>query len=174
VTIYADRKDGKLTGKFRIEVYRNGKRLRGRADDMAKAKAIEQSLVDTLAGLPAPAASPKPAPAPVVTVTLADARKRANGILWHGQKTEIESFQKLDLILRHLDTSMPVDAFDANVLDDLMIQLKDRGCSDARINRYLSTISSFMGFCRKRGLRTLPVRSQNWTGWTMVRVGSAG
>ena len=50
MSIYPDKKDGKLTGRFAVEVTIDGKRKRGRTDSLPEAKALEAKFEKELKG----------------------------------------------------------------------------------------------------------------------------
>ncbi len=170
--IYPDKKNGKPTGHYRIEVQLNGQRLRGRAPDLKEAKRLELSMLDRLSQgegddttpAPAPLGSPKAVRSRAKTASLSfgEAAKRARGILWVGQATEAESFLKLDRIVGLVGPKTPLDDFDANAADDLLALLSARGIKPGTINRYLSCVSAFLRFCKKRGFRTIPAPELEW------------
>lgn len=166
MSIYPHRRGGQLTGLYRVEVTHNGKRLRGQAGTLDDAKALEAQLIANLSS-PASLTSPRKAEYPKATSvpkgpTLADAEKRAVGILWAGQASEHESFKKLKRILSIVGPQTLVDDFDTNSVDQIIRFLSDRQRSEATINRYLSCVSAFMSFCKRRGIRTLAVPEIEW------------
>lgn len=50
MAIYADKKNGKPTGRWAVEVMVNGTRKRGRFESMAEAKAAEKRFLAEFAG----------------------------------------------------------------------------------------------------------------------------
>ena len=162
MSIYPDRRrDGVLTGKFRVELNVNGRRKRGRASTLQEAKALEVSMMRELTTTGASSA-------PVVRivrpegVTLAEAREKAKGILWDGQSTASSSERKLDRILHIWGLSTKLDDVDTNKVDELVQHLKDAGYTAATINRYLSCVSAFLRFCKARGHRKSPLPELEW------------
>ena len=164
MAIYPERnKSGKLTGFFRIEVQKGKERLRGRAESMAEAKGIEEALKERLAtgatcAAPKRRSAPEAAPSP----TLREAADRARGTLWSGQSTEAESLRKLDRVIKLVGEGVRVDELDMNKVDELVVSLKDAGVKDSTVNRYLSCVSAFLKFCKKRGLRNVEVPEIEW------------
>jgi integrase len=155
MAIYPDRRAGQLTGRFRVEVETAGRRLRGRADNLSLAKALEASLRAGTQVSPALPATP-------VAYTLQECSQKASGILWVGQATEMESWNKLSTIVSVWGHSTPVDAIDTNMVDMLVAALKTKDLSDARVNRYLSTLSAFLTFCIDREYRTRKLPKIVW------------
>jgi hypothetical protein len=167
--IYPDKKNGTPTGRYRVEVQLNGQRLRGRAADLMEAKRLEVAMLETLSGNPPEGAAmelsePKAVPSRAATACLSfgEAAKRAKGILWVGQATEAESFLKLDRIVGLVGPKLPLDSFDSLEADDLLAALSARGITPGTINRYLSCLSAFLRFCKKRGFRTTPTPELEW------------
>jgi len=163
--IYPDRKNGELTGRYRVEVTTAGERRRGRANSLPEAKALEARLrshsaadASTATASPvAPVAQSRPS-----LLTMSEGRSRARGLLWSGQATERDSFRKLDRIIEIVGPNLPLDDFDANSLDQMITALRQGGCSDATLNRYLSNVSKFLKWCYRRKLRATPVPEVDW------------
>ncbi|WP_298189577.1 site-specific integrase [Novosphingobium sp.] len=166
--IYPDKKNGKPTGRYRVEVQLNGQRLRGRAETMREAKRLEIELQERLAGgegQPKVKSTATPPPLPqeaLPCLTVREGADKAKGLLWAGQATETTSLAKLDRIVAMVGPKLPLDALDANKMDELVSTLKDGGASEATVNRYLSCVSAFLKFCKKRGFRTLPPPELDW------------
>lgn len=159
--IYEDTKNGKPTGRYRVEVTVRKQRKRGRANSLREAKALEAALRQKLLeDWTAPA--PRPQPAAVSAPTLRDGIKRAQGLLWAGQKTELESFSKMERIASIVGERSTIEDIDSNTIDSLVMSLKDSGCSDSTVNRYLSCLSAFLKFSYKRGLRKQPAPELDW------------
>ncbi|WP_404822879.1 tyrosine-type recombinase/integrase [Novosphingobium huizhouense] len=164
--IYPDKKNGQPTGRYRVEVQANGQRMRGRASSLSDAKRLELTFLDQLEGREAATPSPVPAASPPTPkpscLSFGEAAKRARGILWVGQATEAESFLKLDRIVGIVGPKLPLDDFDAVAADDLLATLSARGITPGTINRYLSCLSAFLRFCKKRNFRTAPPLELEW------------
>ncbi|GGC27813.1 hypothetical protein GCM10011371_14210 [Novosphingobium marinum] len=162
--IYPDRKNGKLTGRFRVEVTVNGKRLRRRANGMREARTLEAELLGELQDctLPPPTAHPEAPRINPEAITVGHALDRARGILWAGQATEARSYRKLERIASIVGETLPIDGFDVNAVDRLTVTLRNEGCSDATLNRYLSCVSTFLRFCKRRGIRKADLPSMEW------------
>lgn len=158
--IYPDRKNGKLTGRFRVEATRGSAKKRGRANSLPEAKALEKSFIRELeTGTPAPVIR---IAQKVLGTSLAEARRKADGLLWAGQSTEVRSFQKLDRILSLWGDTVIVDDIDANKVDELITFLRGEECSEATINRYLSCVSKFLRWCKERGHRRRELPAIDW------------
>lgn len=162
MSIYPDRKDGKLTGRFRVEVQVGHRRKRGRADSLAEARQMEADLRKALKEGGEIAPRLRTVSETFRALTLGEAATRAKPLLWAGQDTEAASQRKLDRVVKMVGPEKSLDAFDANTVDQVVVELKSTGCSDATINRYLSNISAFLKFCFKRGFRTNPLFELDW------------
>jgi integrase len=160
--IYPDRKAGKLTGRFRVEVTVAGRRSRGRANSLTEAKALEAHLSRELKTGGKVPASPSVIRIAHQGATLSEAYRKASGILWNGQSTETSSFNKLSRIVSFWGEATMVDSIDTNHIDSLVQSLKDGGSSEATINRYLSCLSAFLRFCKARGHRKAPLPDLEW------------
>ncbi len=177
MAIYPDRKGNKLTGRFRVEVQSAGRRLRGRADSLKEAKLLEAELTAQLTGVepPAPKATPKPvaplsAPVALPCLTLGEAADKALPVLWSGQATEGGTKRKLERIVALLGRDLPMDDLDTNVADKLVQWLRDRDTADGTINRYLSCLSAFLRFSKRRGYRTCDLPELEWRAETETRI----
>jgi integrase len=95
-------------------------------------------------------------------LTVSDAASRAQGLLWAGQSTATGSFRKLSRIASIVGPSLSLDAFDNIVVDKVVTTLQAGGASDATVNRYLSTVSAFLTFCKRRGFRTTALPEIDW------------
>lgn len=169
MSIYEEKRGGVPTGRFRVEVSKGKVRKKGTTESLSTARILEATLKAELENLPAPKPRPEPKPTPRLP-SLQDARKRAEGKLWHGQETELESFRKLDRIISIWGQDTAVDDVDMNMVDDLIVSLRTKGrqgnrkgsLSVATINRYMSAVSAFMNFCVDRDLRKRPVPKLDW------------
>ena len=138
---------------------------------MKEARLLEASMLRRLNGAEeaqttdlASAACDEPEAQPVApeVITMRKAIGKAKGILWSGQASEHESYRKLERIASIVGDTLPVDSFDVNTVDRMVIALRERGCSDATINRYISCISAFLRFCKRRNLRTNDLPELEW------------
>jgi integrase len=163
VAIYPDRKDGKLTGRFCVQVMRDGKRQFRRAKSHAEAKRLEAKLVAALENGEDPTPPSRLRKLPDDSPkTIRDCIRAANGKLWRGIAEETASFRKLEVIASIVGDRMPIDSFDTNTVDEVTVELEGRGRSEATINRYISAMSKFLKFCTKRGLMTSPLPDLEW------------
>lgn len=157
MSIYPDRKNGKLTGRYRVEVQSGGQRIRMRADSLEEAKAIEASIQK--GEIKPKVSAPKDVPQ---VLTLKDAIEQSQGLLWAGQETESRSLRKLSIISDIVGPDTPLEDFDANTIDKIVRHLQDKGRSDGTINRYLSAVSAFLGFCKRRKMYKAELPELEW------------
>ncbi len=156
MAIYADKKNGTHTGRWRVELQRGKERYRKRWDSHADAVADEKAVLalwGTGEALPAPGQAPG---APEVH-TLASVIPLAKGNLWDGQDTEELCFQRMEIIADLLGRNTRLDEIDTHVIDQLIRKLRAAGKSDGTINRYMSHLHKFLQWARKRKYRTLVV-----------------
>lgn len=157
MSIYQDSKDGKLYDSFRIEVQLKGIRKRGRAKSLDEAKAVEAKLLAELGAIVSGNVVPM-----VANLTLEEASMRAKGLLWAGQSTEVESLRKLSRIVTLIGPRTRLDDINSNTLDHLLTSLKAAGVSDATVNRYLSCLSAFLTFCKRRKWMSAELPEVEW------------
>lgn len=156
MAIYPDKKDGKLNGRFRVELQRGKERYRKRWDTFAEAQKDEQAV---LAAWGAGEALPAPGEAPgsPQVHTLASVIEAARGMLWEGKASEVRTWQRMEIIADLLGPKTRLDAIDTHTVDGLIKKLKTAGRADATINRYLSHLKTFLTWASKRKYRTIPV-----------------
>lgn len=159
--IYPDRKKGKLTGRFVVEVTRKGRRLRDRCDTLVQAQATERSFRDQLDNGTAPEAKRRFLVESSRAETLSEGIKKAAGRLWSGKAVEVDNFVKLRTIVA-LMGDKGLDAIDTNFVDDLIIRLLAEGKADGTINRYLSAFNTFLKWTNERGYRKTPLPTFAW------------
>ena len=156
--IYPDKKEGKLTGRWRVEVQLGSRRIRKRYNSYEEAKVAEDELKDALKrgdGTESVRRS-------TVPVTLLEALKTAPKAIWHGQRSAPESEAKLEFIFKTLGTLSRINDIKQNSVDKLVEKLSNRKLSDATINRYLSTLSSFLKWASDRGYYNHSLPKMPW------------
>ena len=162
MAIYADRKDGKLTGRFRVEVQKGSQRKRKRYDTLKEAEAAEARFkAEFEAGIftEAKRKFTKDRSRPE---TLLEAIRRASGLLWVGKAVEVENFNKLYIIATIIGENRTVSSITTETLDDLVVGLSQRGIADATYNRYFSAFNVFLRWCKDRGYREGDIPSFTW------------
>ena len=161
MSIYPDRKNGELTGRWCVEVQQDGKRLRGRRNTMSEAKALEQELMDRFKSGDVEEAKRKFSKEHSKPLTLSEAISAAEGKLWAGLASGINQLSKLNTFLK-VAGDKRLDAIGSGDIDSLVRHLTSEGRSDATINRYQSAINVFLNWCLQRGYRTSPLPPLDW------------
>lgn len=162
MAIYPDKKNGKLTGRFRVEVQYQGRRMRGRFNTLAEAKQKEQEFLKTLQeapqqglepleGLPAikPRHDTRGAPR-----TLLEALEKVPSTFWSKSMVEtgpahvraVVEAMGGDKLLKDLKT----EDFD-QVPENLLCTGRKGKRTPATVNRHLSSTRQLLKWCLKRG-----------------------
>lgn len=156
MAIYPDKKNGKLTGRFRVELQRGKERYRKRWDTLDLAKADEAAVMASWgAGDTLPA--PGQAPGAPQSHTLDSVIPLARGHLWDGLDTENLCFQRMEIMANLMGRRTRLDDIDTHRVDQLITKLREQKRSDGTINRYLCHLHVFLQWARKRKYRTLAV-----------------
>lgn len=158
MSIYADKKGGQLTGRWRVELQRKGfKTYRARHDNMADAKKDEDRVKASWdAGVPVGdyVATKDEAPANSMAVVMEEAK----GSLWEGDDTEATSWNRLGIVADLLGRNTLLDDIDTKMVDGLIKQLRaTRGSSNATVNRFMSILRTFLTWAKARKYRTIPL-----------------
>lgn len=166
MAIYPEKRDGKLTGYYRVELQRtvNGKQERYRrrwtslkdaeADESAvKAAWAKGAAFDTQGRAPG-------APRAAVVHTFASVFPEALPVLWDDKKDRAKCWSRLEAIADILGRDMPLDDVDTPAFGRVALVLKQRGRRDSTVNRYLSHLSTFLTWAFHNKFRSLPVRDQ--------------
>lgn len=158
MSIYPDKKDGKLTGRFRVELARKGfKTYKKRWDSYALAEADEKAVRASWDAGEA-VEGPGRAPGAPEVHTFATVIPQAEGNLWEGKDSETDAIARLKIMGGLLGMNTSLDDVDTAKVDQLISKLrKNRKCSDATVNRYLSALRTFLNWAKKRKYRTIPV-----------------
>lgn len=170
MAIYPDKKNGQLTGRFRVELQSGRNRYRQRHNSFAEAQKDEKRVQDLIAaGLPFTDSVAAPEASQVVH-TLGSLLTAAQGVLWAGEGQEMTNWSHLRTITTILGPTTRLDTISTATLDKLAKALKDpkvirplvkrigpEGMAPGSINRYLVHFRAALTFARKRGLTTLSV-----------------
>ncbi|USQ99513.1 tyrosine-type recombinase/integrase [Sphingomonas aerolata] len=164
MAIYPDKKDGNLTGRFRVELQQAGKRYRKRWDSLAEAKKDEAAVLATWAKGEAVDAATHAPQAPEAH-TLASTIPKARLSLWQDIKKPETAWAHVQFVTDTLGVNTKLDAIDTLAIDKVIASLKKQGKTDATINRYLSHFRTFLVWCKARKYRTVPIRDEIEFGW---------
>jgi integrase len=156
MAIYPDKKDGKLTGRFRVELQSGKQRYRKRWDTLQEAKQDEEAVKAAWARGDAVGTSERLPGGPEVH-TFATVIPLAKGMLWDGLSTEASCWAHVRDISEILGVNTKLDAVDTHSVDRVIQALRKRGKADGTINRYLSHLRKFLMWSKSRGYRTLAV-----------------
>lgn len=158
MAIYADKRDGKLTGRWRVELTKGTERYRKRHETMKDAEEDEKRVLAAWeAGETAKDAAPLPRKAASGCLTFGEGIKEAEGILWEQADTKDIAWSRLRSCVEFLGHDRPLDDLKTTDLDRLRLHLKKEGRTDATVNRFLSCLRTFLTWCKARDFRTLPV-----------------
>jgi integrase len=152
MSIYADKKNGRPTGSWVVEVQVAGKKLRKRFPDF---QAASQAELDHKTGIsPLGRVSAAPAGAGLETVrgqprTLSAALEALEGVLWVGLKSKAEQVDRVKRVIRWTGDAQ-LAALDQTWADKVFRQLAARG-SAGGLNRNLSALEPFLAAIRDRG-----------------------
>jgi integrase len=154
MSIYPDKKDGVITGRWRVEVQVGGHRKRGRFDTMPEAKAAERQWTQELASGDTSTASVR-----IDHLTpkkLSELVLKAAPLLWdhspHGELSVI----KVRWIVEHCGDPQ-LNHIPSDYVDRAIMKLRAAGKAPATINRYLSALHAILGWGAKPGRRYVPV-----------------
>ena len=163
MAIFADKRDGKVTGRWRVELQLGGKRLRKRFDTLDEAKHYEaRARLDMAQGKMPAEVKERIEKGPKVE-TLADLCRAVEGHLWAGKSTERQSHQRLELAVRILGPSRLIESITVGDTDRLVRFLRDRDTAPGTINRYLSALNVALKWAVMRGHRVSPPPALDWS-----------
>jgi integrase len=144
MSIYAEKRQGKPTGLFVVEVVKHGERLRRRVTTMKQARQIEAMLSSGTFVPKAQEAKPS------LTTLAASLEART---LWKGTKDEHQSLARLEASVGLLGATVPIAEIGPHHVDHMVDKLKAKRLSHKTINRYLASVSKLLKFSLKRGYR---------------------
>ena len=162
MAIFADKRDGKVTGRWRVELQVNGQRIRKRFDTLDEAKVYEaRTKLDMASGIVPPEAKTKIDSKPQVE-TLEQLCRAVEGHLWAGQSSEKTSHQRLELACRLLGFNRTIESITIADIDRMVKVLRDRETAHGTINRYFSALNVALKWALKRGYRKSPLPELEW------------
>lgn len=153
MSIVADKKNGRPTGRWRVELQRGTERYRQRHDTY-KAAERDEKRVRQLWAAGEQVAQPTAKKVPDVH-TLLSAKEVAMGTLWDGQQQEDTCWRHIDIIAGIIGKKVALDDIDTIAVDKVVKALKARSAANGTINRYLSHFKTFLTWCRSRKLTKL-------------------
>lgn len=169
MAIYPDKKDGKLTGRFRVELQKGKERYRKRWDSFAEAQKDEEAVLAAWARGDVLDETKRAPGAPEVH-TFASVIPLAQGKLWSGKSTEDTCWAHVKAVGAILGMTLRLDAIDTHSIDKVISALQKRGKANGTINRYLSHLRTFLGWAKGRKYRTIPIEDISFD-WREESVG---
>lgn len=162
MAISPDKKNGKLTGRWRVEVQSQGQRVRKRFDTIEEAREFEDSLKMAFAKGVTPVSAKPRGDSPKPEMTLSDLRRAVEGHLWVGHSSERQAHGRLEGAVSILGPTRTVESITIADTDRLVTVLRQRGAKPGTINRYLSALTTSLKWALKRGHRKSPLPEMDW------------
>ena len=139
MAIYADKKDGRPTGRWRVEVQKGRQRARGRFDSLEQAKAAE-----ALWHLEMPQSAPERDDKRGAPKTLSALIEKAQGTLWRGKASGELQETRLNAIAKIIGGSKPLVSLGTTDLDTVVLSLLDDDLEPSTVNKYLSALHKLL------------------------------
>lgn len=162
MAVYADKKAGKLTGRWRVELQRgsrgkpNFQSYRQRHDTHEEALADEARVKALWAAGEVPQGALK-APKVSSVHTITSVSQEASGTLWKGSSTEDTAWAHIRLMGKLIGADKSLDEIETPDLTKAIRELTKLGKAAGTINRHLSHFRTFMVWAKDEGFRTAPV-----------------
>jgi integrase len=160
MSVYPDKRNGKLTGKFVVELQAAKRRVRERLDTYEAAKAREAELAAQLEKGEIKEA--KPLPEKAALQTMSELLEKARPRLWPGGVNEKWQVRHLEKFVAFLGDKKGVNEVGSEDIDDFIEHLEGEGLAQGTVNRYLSSISTLFKWAKKRGHRTVELPVFAW------------
>jgi integrase len=142
MSIYAEKRGGRATGRHVVEVQRDGKRHKVVADSVREAKRLQAALQNGLTVT---------RDRKVGAYALSDLARDSRG-LWAGSKDGSNSLRRLEVCVEVLGPTVRLDALQTRDIDRLIEALRERGLGGATINRHTASLSKALKWAHKRSL----------------------
>ena len=152
MAVYPDKKNGKLNGRWRVEVQKYRKRF----DTHAEAVADEARVKALVAAGEAPC-GPSKASKVSQAHCIASISQEASKTLWAGTPSYRSAWHHIGVIGEIIGSELPIDEIETPHLTKVIRELTKTGIKDPTVNRYLSHFRTFMIWAQDEGLRTVPV-----------------
>jgi integrase len=161
MSIYPDKKDGALTGRFRVEVQLNGQRLRGRFNTLAEAQDVEREWTEKLARGDTTGAKQRD-DLRGIPHTLSQLLHKGAPLLWPDAERRLDSERKIEAIISW-QGDLPLKKITSTTIDDLIGILRAAGKAPGTVNRYLSALHKLLKWGSARGREYVPFLPEfNW------------
>ena len=158
MAVYADKKAGKLTGRWKTELQKGSERYRERHATHAEAKADEQRVRSLWAEGEGPQGSLRLS-RQLKVHTVASVTELASEHLWEGTTNAKPAWAHIRVVGDIIGQHSNLDTVTTQTIDKVIVELKKRGKKEATINRYLSHFRTFLKWARARGYVTTPEAS---------------
>lgn len=145
MAIYADKKDGKPTGRWRVEVQVDGKRARGRFDTIEEARKAEAEWIVQF-----PVAAKAREDKRGVPKRLKDLVEKTEGALWKGKESRELSEARLARVVSIIGPQTPLESIETPLLDKVVATLLKDAIEPSTVNKYLSTLHKLLAWGRDR------------------------
>lgn len=149
--IYPDKKNGELTGRWRVEVQRNGQRARGRFNTIDAAKQAESQW---LLEFPVEVAKTREDKRGVPK-TLSDLVERLGDIPWRGKESREITESRLAFMLKVIGRSTSLSGLSTEQLDKAVAILVAKGLKGSTVNKYLSALHVVLKHAKDRKWMTV-------------------
>lgn len=145
MSIYAFKRNGKLTGQWRVEVQVNGRRCRGLFDSLEEARTAEANWTG---GVPDGMVIREETSEP--PVTLKQLYRETRGSLWRGKAYRETAETRCWRVITLLGVNTRIADVTTVRLDEVVKTFQDEGLKGATINKYLSNFHKLMEWGRVR------------------------
>lgn len=162
MAIFADKRDGKVTGRWRVELQLDGQRLRKRFDSLEEAKEYEAKARAEIAHGRMPQEAKQRLEKKATVQTLEQLCRAVEGHLWAGSSSERQAHQRLEGACRILGSLRTIESITISDTDRLVKVLRDRGNAHGTINRYLSALNQALKWAIKHKCRVSPIPELEW------------
>jgi integrase len=150
MSIYPDKgRDGKLTGRFRVEVTVDGQKARGRYETLKEAEQAQRDFKASFASGKPPQGANIRKDDKGVPRTLRALSRKSEGSLWRGKAIERTNFQKL-IIIANLLGDLQLKDITTSQIDELAKLLIQRGVKPNTLNRYYSCLNTLLKWGKQR------------------------
>jgi integrase len=151
MSITAEKKHGRPTGAWRVEVAYKGQRLRGRATSIEAARDMEATFRARLAngeGASAPSAVDRSSP-----TTLLDALQKAQDRLWDEGAWKAQAIAHVRSLATRIGSTRHLSTLTSDDFEEAVEELLAEK-SPGTVNRALSAVSKLLAHARRRGWMT--------------------
>jgi integrase len=162
--ILAEKRAGKTTGKFRVELQRTvdgqQERYRHRHDTFAAAQADEARVRSMWAqGVAQDVVKTYQTTGGPLTLSEAIPLVKRDSRVWKGQASEETTWQRMAIIEAFMGKEA-LETIDIRSVNRLIQHLEDNKRSLSTINRYMSHLKTFLDTCIALELRTAPLKDK--------------